>query len=318
MFQTKVEIPPTNLKISYENRIMTLGSCFAENIGKRMQDVYFDMDINPFGVLYNPVSILKSIEILLNRNQFGLSDLFENRGLWQSFSYSSLFSDMSANGCLNKINDRLQKASSFFKETNLLLITFGTAWVFEEQKSGSIVSNCHKLPAAQFIRRRLTVDEIVADYSKLIIKLNMLIPDLRIIFSVSPIRHWKDGAHENNVSKSTLLLSIDELHKQFNHIAYFPAYEIQLDELRDYRFYASDMFHPSEVAVDYIWKRFSETYFSDTTTSMKRQFEQLAADLSHRPLHPGSEEFKLFLENTENRKAKLISDFPFILNRIKF
>jgi hypothetical protein len=162
----------------------------------------------------------------------------------------------------------------------------------------------------------LTVDEIVADYSKLILKLSELIPDLKIIFSVSPIRHWKDGAHENNVSKSTLLLAIDELQKQFKQVEYFPAYEIQLDELRDYRFYASDMLHPSDVAVDYIWKRFSETYFSENTSNMKKQFEQLAADLSHRPLHPDSEEFKLFLENTKNRKAKLISDFPFMLNRI--
>jgi hypothetical protein len=317
MFQTQVEIPRAPFTISYENRIMTLGSCFAENIGKKMQDVYFDMDINPFGVLYNPVSILNSIEILIANKQFTENDLFENRGLWQSFAYSSLFSDTTADGCLTKINDRLKLASAFLMQTDFLFITFGTAWVYEEQKSGSVVSNCHKLPASYFNRRRLTVDEIVADYSTLINRLSELMPHLKIVFSVSPIRHWKDGAHENNVSKSTLLLAIDELQKQFSQMAYFPAYEIQLDELRDYRFYASDMLHPSDVAVDYIWKRFSETYFSEATMSMKRQFEQLVADLSHRPLQPNSEEFKQFLKNTENRKAKLISDFPFILNRIK-
>jgi predicted DNA binding protein len=140
---------------------------------------------------------------------------------------------------------------------------------------------------------------------------------MKIIFSVSPIRHWKDGAHENNVSKSTLLLAIDELQKQFKRVEYFPAYEIQMDELRDYRFYASDMLHPSDVAVDYIWSRFSETYFDERTTRMKKEFEQLAADLSHRPLHPDSEEYKAFLKNTETRKAKLISEFPFISDRIK-
>ncbi|MDD4990653.1 MAG: GSCFA domain-containing protein [Paludibacter sp.] len=318
MFQTKVEIPRPLFNISYENRIMTLGSCFAENIGKKMQDVYFDMDINPFGVLYNPVSILNSLDILINNKQFTKNDLFENRGLWQSFSHSSLFSDTDVDACLAKINNRLINASDFLRQADFLLITFGTAWVYEEQKSGRVVSNCHKLPASDFNRRRLTIDEIVADYSILINRLSELIPDLKVIFSVSPIRHWKDGAHENNVSKGTLLLAIDELQKRFSHISYFPAYEIQVDELRDYRFYASDMLHPSEVAIDYIWKRFSETYFNEKTSGMKRQFEQLAADLSHRPLHPDSEEFKQFLENTKNRKAKLISDFPFLLNRIKF
>jgi hypothetical protein len=318
MFQTKVEIARPSFNISYENRIITLGSCFAENIGKRMQDVYFDMDINPFGVLYNPVSILNSIELLIQNKQFTESDVFENRGLWQSFSHSSLFSDTDTAGCLDKINSRMQHASSFLKQADFLFITFGTAWIYEEQKSGSVVANCHKLPANHFNRRRLSVEEIVDGYSTLLSRLNELVPDLKIIFSVSPIRHWKDGAHENNVSKSTLILAIEHLQQQFSEVFYFPAYEIQLDELRDYRFYASDMLHPSEVAVDYIWERFSETCFSDVTLKMKKQFEQLASDLAHRPLHPDSEEFKLFLKNTENRKAKLISDFPFILNRIKF
>jgi hypothetical protein len=317
MFQTNVEIPTSDLNITYQHRIMTLGSCFAENIGKKMQDVYFETDINPFGVLYNPVSIYNSIELLINKTQFTATDLFENRGLWQSFSHSSLFSDTTAEGCLNKINDRLTKASMFLSQTDFLLITFGTAWVFEEQKSGSVVSNCHKLPASHFIRRRLSVDEIVADYSNLVNRLSELIPGMKIVFSVSPIRHWKDGAHENNVSKSTLLLAIDALQKRFKQVEYFPAYEIQMDELRDYRFYASDMLHPSDVAVDYIWSRFSETYFDELTTRMKKEFEQLAADLSHRPLHPDSEEYKAFLKNTETRKAKLISEFPFIANRIK-
>jgi hypothetical protein len=282
-----------------------------------MQDVYFETDINPFGVLYNPVSIYNSIELLINNKQLTATDLFENRGLWQSFSHSSLFSATTADACLNKINERLTNASIFLRQTDFLLITFGTAWVFEEQKGGSVVSNCHKLPASKFKRRRLSVDEIVADYSNLINRLSELIPGMKIIFSVSPIRHWKDGAHENNVSKSTLLLAIDELQKQFKRVEYFPAYEIQMDELRDYRFYASDMLHPSDVAVDYIWSRFSETYFDERTTRMKKEFEQLAADLSHRPLHPDSEEYKAFLKNTETRKAKLISEFPFISDRIK-
>ncbi len=316
MFQTKIEIPPTSLNITYKDSIMTLGSCFAENIGKKMQEVYFEVDINPFGVLYNPVSICNSIHKLIDAKPFSETSLFENRGLWQSFSHSSLFSDVTARQCLNKINDRFSKACNFLQKADYLLITFGTAWVFEEQQSGSVVSNCHKLPASQFIRRRLTVEEIIADYSRLITKLNELFPHVQLIFSVSPIRHWKDGAHGNNVSKSTLLLAVDALQEQFKQVHYFPAYEIQLDELRDYRFYAPDMLHPSDVAVDYIWQRFSETYFSNQTMDIKKQLEQLVADLAHRPIHPDSVEFRKFQENIGKRKKEILASYPFLSERI--
>lgn len=317
MFQTKVEIPISEMKIGYEDRIMTLGSCFAQNIGQKMQDVWFETDINPFGVLYNPVSIQKSIELLIENKTFTESDLFENRGLWQSFSHSSLFSDITPEKCLSKIDERYIPACNFLKEAGFLLITFGTAWVFEEKTSGKVVSNCHKLPAKYFVRRRLTVNEIVNDYSELISRIQSLFPKMNLIFSVSPIRHWKDGAYENNLSKSTLLLSIDELQKQFPHVQYFPAYEIQMDELRDYRFYAADMLHPTDVAVDYIWKRFSETYFDDITQKIKKEMEQLHADLSHRPLQPDTEDFLLFKNSVEKRKLKILQEYPFLKDRVK-
>lgn len=316
MFQTRVEIPPTDLHITYEDRIMTLGSCFAENIGAKMKEVYFAADINPFGVLYNPVSISNSIKLLIENRPFTEADLFQNRGLWQSFSHSSLFSATTAEKCLENINKRFAEAASFLQKTSFLVVTFGTAWVYEEKQSGRVVSNCHKLPANTFTRRRLSVDEIVSNYSELLKKLTALFPQLRIVFSVSPIRHWKDGAHENNVSKSTLLLAIDELQQEFENVDYFPAYEIQMDELRDYRFYASDMLHPSDVAVDYIWQRFSETYFNETTTRTKKELEQLQADLSHRPLFPDSEEYEKFRKSTERRKQELINKYPFLQERM--
>ena len=317
MFQTKVDIPVSEVKISYEDKIMALGSCFAQNIGQKMQEVWFDTNINPFGVLYNPVSILKSIELLIENIAFTESHLFENRGLWQSFSHSSLFSDIISEKCLTKINESYIPACNFFEKADFLLITFGTAWVFEEKITGKIVSNCHKLPANHFVRRRLTVKEIVNEYSILIEKLSQLFPKMKLIFSVSPIRHWKDGAHENNLSKSILLLAIDELQLKFPLVQYFPAYEIQMDELRDYRFYAADMLHPSDVAVDYIWKRFSEAYFDDLTQKIKKEMEQLHADLSHRPLQPDSDEFRLFQKNIEKRKGYLLEEYPFLKHRIQ-
>ena len=210
----------------------------------------------------------------------------------------------------------MNSSAEFLQKTQILLITFGTARVFEDKKSGRVVSNCHKLPASDFIRRRLTVEEIVNDYNELIIKLKSVCPTINIIFSVSPIRHWKDGAHENNISKSILIMAIDELQKQHDNVYYFPAYEIQMDELRDYRFYASDMLHPSEVAVDYIWSRFSETYFTDRTIQLKKRIEQFVADRAHRPFQPDSIEYKKFLLNTEKRKAEILRDFPYLSNRI--
>jgi hypothetical protein len=316
MFQTKVDIPSSDLKISYEDHIMTFGSCFAENIGNKLKNVYFDTEVNPFGVLYNPVSIQNSLELLLENKLFTEHDIFKYHSLWQSFSHSGLFSDVSADKCLAKINNRFEKAVYFLKETDFLLITFGTAWVYEDRKSGRVVSNCHKLPAGEFVRRRLPVDEIIDDYTKLISEIQKRFPKLKIIFSVSPIRHWKDGAHENNVSKSTLLLAIDALQKHFDNVRYFPAYEIQMDELRDYRFYASDMLHPSEVAVDYIWSRFSETYFEENTIRIKKEFEQFITDLSHRPIHPDSDEFSKFQKYTLNKETLLKQKYPFLAERL--
>ena len=316
MFQTKVDIPPTKLNITYEDKIMTLGSCFADNMGRKMQEVYFETDINPFGVLYNPISIRNSIDLLIENNEFTADNIFQQKELWQSFSHSSLFSATTAERCLENINERFRHAASFFTQANFLIITFGTAWVFEEKKSGSVVSNCHKLPASHFVRRRLSVDEIVSDYSVLILKLKTLFPKLKIIFSVSPIRHWKDGAHENNISKSTLLLAIAALQQQFDSVDYFPAYEIQLDELRDYRFYASDMLHPADVAVDYIWQRFSETYFDEVTKGLKKELEQVVADLNHRPLFPDTEEYQKFQKNTEKKITALKKNYLFLDNRL--
>ena len=316
MFQTRIEIPLSKTKISFEDRTMTLGSCFAENIGKKMKEAYFEADTNPFGVLFNPVSISNSLDLLLQTKTYSQDDIFEYNSMWQSFSHSSLFTDSTSEGCLSKLNSRLSAARTFLNHTNVILITFGTAWVFEDKKSGRVVSNCHKLPADKFIRRRLTVEEIVADYTLLIKKLQSVIPTLNIIFSVSPVRHWKDGAHDNTISKSTLLLAINELQQQLEKVHYFPAYEIQMDELRDYRFYAADMLHPSDVAVDYIWNRFSDTYFSKQTSALKRRLEQLILDSNHRPLHPDSIGYIKFLDKTEKRKEELIQEFPFLSGRI--
>ena len=310
MFFTEVNIPNSSEEIKYSDKIMTLGSCFAENIGKKMSDSFFQTDINPFGVLYNPVSVLQSLDLLMSEKQFEEKDLFQYQSLWHSFNHSSFFSDESIESTLVKINNRLNSSRQFFKSTQILLITFGTAWVFEDVESGKIVANCHKLPGNRFRRYRLDFQQIIDDYNPMLRQLKEQIPSLQLIFTVSPIRHWKDGAHENTVSKSTLHLSVDALEKRFDFVHYFPAYEIMMDELRDYRFYDSDMLHPSAVAVNYIWQRFSDTYFSAETQKLNKELEQIRNDLNHRPLHSKSAEYQLFILNIEKRKAKIKALYP--------
>lgn len=316
IFTTEVKIPLSAHKMNHQDRIMTLGSCFAESIGAKLCSAYFLTDVNPFGVQFNPISIANGLELLLGESEFSMKELFQHNELWKSFSHSSHFSDPNPEACLEKINDRLRYSRHFLQNANFLMITFGTAWVFESLKDGKVVSNCHKLPATEFVRRRLSVDEIVDRYKLLIPQLQALSPTLHIVFSVSPIRHLKDGLTENNLSKSTLLLAIDQIRKVTANVHYFPSYEIQLDELRDYRFYAADMLHPSEVAVNHIWNRFSECYFSDETLSLKKRLEQLSADLFHRPIHPDSKEFERFQSNLLQRKSSLMTDFPFLADRL--
>lgn len=312
MFSTKIEIAPSKVKLAYTNKMITLGSCFSENIGQRLQNAGFHVDANPFGILFNPASIKNSLNLLIKKRFFTEEDIFKNGSLWSSFSHSTAFSATEQHKCLNEINQRIEVATKQLHLTDVVLITFGTAWVYQHNDTSKIVSNCHKLPASNFTRIRLTVDEIVASYIPLIEQLQQLNPNIQLIFTVSPIRHWKDGAHENNLSKSILHLAIEGLKEQFDSVHYFPAYEIQLDELRDYRFYAADMLHPSETAIDYIWKRFAETYFSKETLQIKSEVEQLNLQLNHRPINADSEEHQVFLVKLEEKLMQLRHDYPMI------
>ena len=313
MFRTLVNIEASSSKINYQDAVMTLGSCFSENIGKKLQNAYFEVDINPFGVLFNPVSVAKSIQLMLDNKQFTEDDLFQNGSLFYSFAHSTLFSGSNAEETLARMNQRMELAIDNLQKAQYLILTFGTAWVYEYK--GEVVSNCHKLPSSSFQRCRLTVDEIVSNYDQLIQRLRVQFPELQIIFTVSPIRHWKDGAHENTLSKAILHLAVEELQHLFPFVSYFPAYEIQLDELRDYRFFTADMFHPSEVAVDYIWKRFSDLYFSVETQQLLVKLEKLAQQINHRSIHPESDEHQNFKKQLQRQKLELVKEFPFLKDR---
>lgn len=316
MFTTTVSIPQSAIKIDHNSKLITLGSCFSEHIGKKLANACFVVESNPFGVLFNPVSIRNSLVDLLDDKKYTQEDLFTNNSLWNSFSHSTLFSSVDQDICLQNINTRLDVAAAILKEADFILITFGTAWVYELKEEGRVVANCHKLPAEKFIRRRLSVEDIVNDYSDLLNKIKAINPKTEVIFTVSPVRHWKDGAHENNISKGILHLAIDNLIKQFDFLHYFPAYEILLDELRDYRYYAEDMLHPSEQAVKYIWERFSSIYFTGETININKQLDKFRNMLNHRVINQDSKESLSFKQKVEEEKSALIRSYPFLTYRL--
>ena len=254
--QTPVETGRGAVSISLKDRIFVLGSCFADNIGGKMVDLGFDVCVNPFGTIYNPVSVCNSVARLTSGIPFSKDECVQmgaGAGLVCSFSHHTSFARRTEDEFLQVANASLKEASLQWKAASKVIITLGTAWIYEYTRSGEVVSNCLKINAKEFTRRRLTVRETTA------LLMNMVArhPEKEFIFTVSPIRHLKDGAHGNQLSKSTLLLALDEVLAKFpERCEYFPAYEIVLDELRDYRFYAADMIHPSDQAVDYLWSRF--------------------------------------------------------------
>ena len=254
---TPVIVPQLPFKIDYSTGIVSLGSCFADEIGERLQEGDFHVEMNPFGALYNPASIAAAVRRLMDDREVGMDDLVQHEGLWHSWHHHGCFSHSTAEETLAACNSRIHQAHQALKEASLLMVTFGTAWVFERE--GEIVANCHKLPPQMFVRRRMTVEEIVALWQLLLQELAAYYPGLKVLFTVSPIRHMADGAHGNQLSKSTLLLAIDNLLPTIHcplPTYYFPSYEIVLDELRDYRFFDEKMTHPTPLAVDIVWDRF--------------------------------------------------------------
>jgi hypothetical protein len=292
---------------------MFSGSCFAENMGVKMSESRFNVNVNPFGILYNPMSVAVACKRLLNPVPFSEKDLFFHNGLYNGFSHHSSFSRPNKEDCLKNMNDFLDSSAKIFNRLSHLIITFGTSYVYYYKKNGEIVANCHKRPEADFLRKRVFVDQIVEEWSKLIADLFLANPALKIIFTVSPIRHFRDGAHNNQISKAILLLSEQLLMEMFpENVSYFPAYEIMMDELRDYRFYAEDMIHPAPSAIDHIWERFCEAYMTGSTLNCVNEMGKLSKSLNHNVLNNKSEEYRIFLKQTLSKLERLKEKNPYI------
>jgi hypothetical protein len=313
-FRTPVEVPSWKWQTGYGKKNLFIGSCFTENIGEIMNSLAFDIDLNPFGIIYNPVSVADSVMRLIEGREFTADELFQFNGLWHSYRHHGRFSEPSNLLALEKINERFRASSSYIRETNFLFITLGTAWIYELKESGMVVANCHKVPANQFRRYRLTVTRTVEKLKDSLNCLWDINPDARVVFTVSPIRHTNDGAIANQLSKATLLLAIDALVQGYGHqrCTYFPSYELVMDELRDYRFYAGDMIHLSDTAINYIWNKFEETAIDKESREWAKKVASVNKAASHKPINKFTREHSLFLENTLIKVREISSQQPLI------
>jgi hypothetical protein len=307
-WQTLITIPGFPLKITYRTPVLFMGSCFAANIGKEMRQRKFPVAINPFGVVYNPLSIAQSIARLRSGQPFSEEETVCGHGLWTTFHHHSRFSHPDKAVFLQQANEALQQGTALWQEAPFIVVSLGTSWAYKHREQNRIVNNCHKFPAAHFERILLPAEETTRALAAEIAAQ----PSRTWIFTVSPIRHWKDGAHGNQLSKANLLIAIDRLQQQFPNVYYFPAYELMMDELRDYRFYANDMLHPSDKAVEYIWQRFSETAFDEETQQIIPEIEKIIDAQHHRPLHPGTDTHQKFVANLNKQIQAFTARYPFI------
>jgi hypothetical protein len=313
IFRTTLPPLPASLRLGHEDCILAIGSCFTENIGAYLQQAKFEIAINPFGIVYNPISMAETLFYLLQKKEFEVEkNVLEHQGIWSSFLHHSSFSTLTKEAIIEKIQGDLVKSQAFFSKINRLLLTFGSATVYEHKESNQIVANCHKLPAHTFTKRRLSVEEITTTYSRLLTELQANNPSLQVIFTVSPIRHIRDGLVENQRSKATLLLAIDALCARFERVHYFPAYELLLDDLRDYRFFENDLIHPTIFATQYIWEYFSDTYFNSTTKEIIEALKKIQTAAAHRPFQPDSAAHQNFLETHQKNIEKFNAKYPFL------
>ncbi len=306
--QTVVECGKPKFNIGYHDSIISIGSCFADNIGNYLHDTLFDIIPNPFGVMYNPISVLNTLHAIETGKEFQKESLIHSEGLYHSMDHHGCFSQPTADHTLSLINQTSLEVHKEWEKCSLLLITFGTAWVYRYKSNDKVVANCHKLPASLFERELLSVEQIAELWIKELQRVTNNNPKIKIIFTVSPIRHWKDGAHGNQISKSTLLLAIEKIIDTIPNADYFPAYEIMMDELRDYRFYAEDMNHPSQIAIQYIRERFCSHFMDKENIELLKRAEQCKRLIEHRPLHPNNEEWQRFCTKRDNFEADLKRD----------
>lgn len=308
-FRTKISLQKERVLIDHNSTILLLGSCFSESIYNKLDYFKFPADKNPFGIVYNPKAIENLILNVINEKEFSEKDVFHLNERWHCFDAHSELSNSNKDLLLKNLNSQLHKITETLKEATHIIITLGTAWVYRHIETDKIVSNCHKIPQKKFLKELLSADEVEDSLKAIIALIKSVNPAVQLLFTISPIRHLKDGFTENSISKAHLRTAVNQVVDQKKEISYFPSFEIMLDDLRDYRFYSDDMVHPNETAITYIWEAFKATWINDTTFPIMQQIDAIRKGLSHRPFNPNSEQHKNFLAQLRNKMNILEADF---------
>ncbi|MEZ4969650.1 MAG: GSCFA domain-containing protein [Flavobacteriaceae bacterium] len=313
--QTKVPLKEGENQIDYNSRLVVLGSCFANNIGDKLAYYKFQALQNPFGILFHPLAIENLIWKAINKYEYSERDIFQLNGRWHCFDAHSDLSSGTQEELLKQLNDALSMTYRYIKGASHIIITLGTAWVYQHEKRNQVVANCHKVPQKEFDKRLLTVDEISNSLQRMLHKIETINQGTSIVFTISPVRHLKDGFIENQRSKSHLIAAVHGMLCSLPLGAkglYFPSYELMMDELRDYRFYATDLVHPNDLAIAYIWEKFKRVWMAETCFNTMDQVEAIQKGLQHRPFNAESEKHQEFLKTLDKKIAYLQMEYPFM------
>jgi hypothetical protein len=308
--QTRIPLDPELQQIDYESKILLMGSCFTENIGERLVFYKFQNLINPFGIVFHPLAIEKLITRAINEDLYTETDLIFQNEQWHCFEVHSSLSHDRKDDFLSGLNEKLKQLREYLLTATHIIFTFGTAWVYRYIETDSIVANCHKIPQKKFLKELLTVEEISASIENTLILIKDINPQVKFIHTISPVRHLKDGFVENAISKAHLISGLHELIVPQKSIYYFPAYEIMMDELRDYRFYNEDMVHPNKTAITIIWEQFTKVWIASETEELQKEIASIQAGLLHRPFNPKSEAHRLFLKDLQQKIVSLKLRLP--------
>lgn len=312
-FTTKIPVQKSSFPIDYDSKIMLLGSCFAENMGKKFDYFKFQATTNPFGIIFNAVSLERLIRRAVENRTFTENDIFFHNDLWHCYEVHSELSNSDKDAFLESLNNIIRSTNKQLNDSTHIIITLGTSWVYRNIESNEIVANCHKVPQKQFMKELLSIEQTEKSLQNIVSLIHSVNPNCNFVFTVSPVRHIKDGFAENTLSKAHLIAAI---HKTMIHhpspITYFPAFEIMIDELRDYRFYAEDMLHPNQTAIDYIWIQFFENYISESVFGLMNEICSIQKGLQHRPFNPNTENHQKFLNQLDLKIKAIKNQYPFI------
>ena len=310
--QTQLPLEIQSPLIDYSSKLVLLGSCFAENIAEKFSYYKFQNEVNPLGVLFHPIAILDLLTRAHENNPYSEKDIFFSNGCWQSFQSHSRLNSISQIEILDHLNKALKSTQDQLKNASHVILTFGTAWVYEHIQSKTIVANCHKQPQKEFEKSILSIDQLQDTFNSIISILKSFNPKVTVVFSISPVRHLKDGFVENNLSKAHLITALHSVINTTENTHYFPSYELLMDELRDYRFYKQDMVHPNQIAIDYVWEKFQPIWIDADVNPIMQEVNQLQKGFAHKPFNPLAKEHAIFLSSLAKKAKAMESRFPFM------